>query len=210
VAARRLLEMLPALLAAASALSVLGCGGPGLEPHATGSLQVGTLTTGPGTDADGYTVMLDDVAQTTIGINDQVQLNNIEAGTHTVRLDDLEPNCAASFTSNPQSVVVKASETSGVSFSLYCTHPGASVEVTTITTGPSPDPDGYMVVVDNGTPLPIGINATVLVENLTPSSHLVGLSGVAANCQVDGENPQHTAVLGYGQKASVTFTITCS
>jgi hypothetical protein len=197
-------------LVGAGMLGVLSCGGPDVGPSPTrGSILVSTVTAGAGTDEDGYTVALDGVTQGAIGVRATLQLDSIEVGSHTVRLDGLERNCET-WGENFRDVVVEDGAPATVDFTVYCTHAYASLEVTTTTTGPSPDPDGYLLTVDGATPAPIGVNATVLVEYLAPQSHTVSLSDLAPNCHVEGDNPHTTAVLGYGERAAVTFSIICS
>jgi hypothetical protein len=179
-----------------------------VTPEHFSTLVIGTTSVGPGSDPDGYSVRIDDGEWQALGIGAGLTVPGLAPGVHSVLLGGLASHCSV-FGDNPVNVTIGAAHMVGVGFTVYCGHPGGSVEVTTVTTGPSPDPDGYLLSVD-GTPTAIGANATVLVQDLTPSSHTVRLSDVAANCQVGGENPQHTAALGYGGRAQVTFNIACS
>jgi hypothetical protein len=83
-----------------------------------------------------------------------------------------------------------------------------SLNVSTSTSGPELDPDGYTFTVDGQNPRPIGVQATVTVDRLTDGQHTVELSGVAPNCAVAGENPKAVSITG-GATAAATFTITC-
>jgi|SRR4051794_9524530 hypothetical protein len=204
-------------LRTASVLCLLGCGGSNNEPsHETGTIVVYTSTEGAGSDADGYMVVLDDVPQAPVGLAETLQLDSIPVGSHKVRLDGIDQNCNVAFVENPssgqnpRSVVVEGGATVTVYFLVYCTHPSPTLEVTTTTTGPVPDPDGYLVAVDAEAPQIIGVNASVLVGSVTPSSHTVTLSGLASNCQINGENPQTIGPLGFGEEAVVMFTVFCS
>ena len=82
------------------------------------------------------------------------------------------------------------------------------LEVSTSTTGSEPDPDGYTLQVDADQPQAIGASATLQVQNLTPGTHNVLLSGMAANCSVSGDNPQ-TVTIAVGEKTSVAFALVC-
>ena len=91
---------------------------------------------------------------------------------------------------------------------------GAGVEapvlqITAATTGSNLDPDGYIVAVDGGPDQAIGANGPLTVEDLSPGDHAVQLSGVAANCQVQGENPR-TVTVTAGSTATVDFAIVCT
>jgi len=82
--------------------------------------------------------------------------------------------------------------------------------VITSTTGASPDPDGYSVTVDDATSQSIATNSTsgVSFTGLTPGSHKVELTGVAANCTVTAPNPRTVSVTAGGPNAT-TFAIAC-
>ena len=86
--------------------------------------------------------------------------------------------------------------------------PAASLVITTATSGPEPDTDGYTVSVDGGAEIPVGSNATYRDESIEPGSHSVLLGGLSANCTVMGENPRTVSVEA-GATASVTFALTC-
>jgi hypothetical protein len=84
-----------------------------------------------------------------------------------------------------------------------------AVEVTTSTSGVDLDPDGYMLVLDGVEVQPIGPVATATLSPLSVSTHVVGLAGVAANCQVQGGNPRGVGVAA-GDTAAEWFAVTCA
>ena len=173
----------------------------------TGSLRITTSTNGPDPDPDGYSFAIDDGATQSIGVNATSTLSNVAAGSHNVRLSGLATNCQPGGT-NPRVVTISAGATAEVSFAITCTATTGSVEITTTTQGAKPDPDGYIVSVDNGKMQTIGTGATVAVLALTPGSHTVALAGIASNCRVDGENPR-AVILTAGQKATTIFALLC-
>jgi hypothetical protein len=65
-----------------------------------------------------------------------------------------------------------------------------------------------MVQVDAEQPQAIGASATLDVADLSPGTHNVGLSGLAANCSVAGDNPQ-TVTITVGDKTSAAFNVVC-
>jgi hypothetical protein len=83
-----------------------------------------------------------------------------------------------------------------------------TMEITTATTGPEPDGDGYTVKIDGGAESAIGTGATLRREDLGAGNHSVELEGLAANCTVAGDNPRTVTVVA-GATATVEFTITC-
>ena len=84
-----------------------------------------------------------------------------------------------------------------------------SIQVTTSTTGPGLDPDGYSVIVDEATRQSISANGTITISNLDPGNHTVRLSGVGLNCPVMSENPLTVSVTA-GGTAQVMFDVVCA
>ncbi len=176
-------------------------------PSVTGTLKITTATGGPDQDPDGYSFAIDAGATQSIGLNATTTVTHVAAGAHTVRLSGAAGNCTVGGT-NPRAVAVAAGATAEVSFAITCTVTTASVEITTITRGAKPDPDGYTVSVDNGNAQTIGAAATVTIPTLPPGSHAVALAAIAPNCRVEGENPR-TVTVSAGQKATTTFSVLC-
>jgi Tol biopolymer transport system component len=83
------------------------------------------------------------------------------------------------------------------------------LEITTATNGPEPDPDGYVITVDDGSQTVIGTNATFKQGNVEAGDHSVRLAGVAENCEVAGENPRSIQV-EVGKTATLEFVISCT
>jgi hypothetical protein len=95
-----------------------------------------------------------------------------------------------------------------------CSDSGTGVEVpalqiTASTTGSDLDPDGYAVTVDGGGRQTIDPNGPLTVGSLPPGDHVVQLSGISPNCQLQGENPR-TVTVRAGATATVDFVIICS
>jgi hypothetical protein len=94
------------------------------------------------------------------------------------------------------------------------TGPTGTLRITAATSGSPPDPDGYSVCVDLdpghgcSTNSAIGLNSDVTVT-VDTGAHAVLLTGVAANCAVNGANPVavHTA---RGDTAAVPFAVACA
>jgi hypothetical protein len=83
-----------------------------------------------------------------------------------------------------------------------------SLTVTVLASGSNLDPDGYTLVIDGASRGPIGVNP-VTISGLAPGNHSVGLTGVAANCEVQNENPRLVAV-SEGATASTSFNVVCT
>ena len=82
------------------------------------------------------------------------------------------------------------------------------VTITTSTTGPEPDADGYAVTIDGGSETAIPTSGTLQRDNVEPGDHTIRLMGVAANCTVAGENPRRIS-LPAGETVTVTFQLSC-
>ena len=177
----------------------------------TGVVQVATVTTGSGTDPDGFALLLDGVEGGSIGSSATTTQAGIMPGLHTIGLTGLAANCQV-LGENPREVTVPPGGMAQVEFAVTCTAPGpttGTVEVVTSTGGGGTDPDGFSLLLDGIDRGPIGVNATVGLAGLVPGSHSVGLTGLAANCRVSGENPRGVAVSA-GTRVRVPFGITCT
>lgn len=177
-------------------------------PPPPGTLEIQTSTAGAEPDADGYSVQIDGGSSQAIGAAATVSIPEVPPGNHTVELADIAGNCTIS-SSNPQGVRVTAGETATVIFAVTCGATTGGLSITAATSGPSPDPDGYAISIDGADRGALGVNAAVTISRLVPGSHDVGLSGVAANCQVQGDNIR-TVTITAGTDASVAYTISCA
>ncbi|MEO6056510.1 MAG: hypothetical protein ABIQ49_06700, partial [Gemmatimonadales bacterium] len=178
----------------------------------TGTIAVTTTSTGAPADPDGYSLLLDGAAAGPIAGDATVTLGAVAPGEHTVGLAGVAPNCIVDG-DNPRAVTVTASAAASVTIAVSCTPPTpppapGSISVTTHTVGPDPDLDGYAVSLDGGDGVPIGLEGTLPLPDLAPGPHSVGLTGISANCRLDGDNPL-TVTVAPGTVASVVFSITC-
>src|SRR5689334_11656169 len=85
--------------------------------------------------------------------------------------------------------------------------PSSNIQVNVRTSGASPDPDGYTVRLGDRPGQPVAVNGTLVFPALADGNYSVLLSGIAANCAVQGPNPRPIAVLG--SSVSVDFAVTC-
>jgi len=172
----------------------------------TGSLTVIANTTGTDLDADGYMVSVDGGPAQALPANGQVVFNNATTGDRSVLLTGIAPNC--SVTPNPATVTVPPQGNANYTFNVTCSTLVGSVQVTTMTTGSSLDPDGYSVTVGVQAPVAIIVNGVQTVMNVPVGMRSVTLSGVASNCTVAGENPRMVNVTD-GGTAMTTFEVAC-
>jgi hypothetical protein len=81
------------------------------------------------------------------------------------------------------------------------------IGVTTVTTGDDIDADGYTLTVDGVDEAAIGVNAVVIVPDLTAGTYSIGLGGVAFNCQT-ADNPRDVVVTA-GLTENTQFDVAC-
>ena len=87
--------------------------------------------------------------------------------------------------------------------------PAGSLQITTRTTGADIDSDGYTCMLDGSSFEAMGVNETGTVTGLSVGSHMVLLSGIAANCELNGPNPRWVTVTA-GETVQTTFSIACT
>lgn len=188
-------------------------GGPPAGGPTTGAIQVVVQTGGASRDVDhdGYTMSIDGGPDQVLAIQATVTIADLPAGNHLVRLGDVASNCSVGGT-NPRSVDVvagsNAAAPSVVSFFVLCIQGTESIQVSTATSGPDPDPDGYSVTVSGVIAGHLPPNGTLGIPGIPQGQVLVGLSAVSTNCVVDGDNPRMVNVTS-GPAADVAFVIRC-
>jgi hypothetical protein len=187
-------------------LAVLWACGDAPTGPATGTLEITTVTTGDRVDPDGYVVALDGDGKP-IGSNATLMLSDLALGEHELELQGLAAECAIAGP-NPRPVTVESGVRGGVTLQISCRADIGSIALRTRTAGANPDLDGYTVALDGGTGAPIGMNALVTLSRLPVGPHTLLLTGVAANCTVQGTNPRAVAVL-VGSATEVTFGVAC-
>jgi hypothetical protein len=86
---------------------------------------------------------------------------------------------------------------------------GASTLVVQVyTIGSLPDPDGYTVSLDDGAPMLVTDDDTLIIQSIAAGSHRVRVGGLAPNCATLGDSAQsaRTSTDGF---VGITFTIAC-
>src|SRR4051812_36361346 len=197
------------LLLAGAALTGLGCGGGDIMPPSTnGSLTITTSTTGPESDPDGYAVTVDGGTETAIPASGTLQRDDVKPGDHSIRLSGMAANCTIAG-ENPRSISLPAGETVTVGFELTCAATTGSLQIAAATSGPSPDADGYTITLDGAERGALVASGAVTLNGLPPGTHSVGLSGIAGNCQVQGDKPRSIAIVA-GASATAAFDVGCA
>ena len=129
-----------------------------------------SITAGDPTDPDGYTLAVDGVDGHALGPNATLTVLDLPAGDHELTLGGMAPNCVLTGP-NPRTVTVTSGATARTTFEVGCSTPTGSIEITTVTTGESPDPDGYSAALDGAPGQAIGSNGTVTFAGVTAGDH---------------------------------------
>jgi hypothetical protein len=187
-------------------LACCSSGGDLTAPE-TGNLVVKTATSGVPADTGGYVVAADGGVPRPIGANAADTFAALSAGAHMVQLSGVPQSCTLAG-DNPRTVTVPAGGSVELAFEIACPPPPGAVTVVTATGGSTPDPDGYTLQVDGGAELAMGVNATLMLSELSTGQHVLLLGGVAPACTVAGDNPR-TIDVSPGTTLTVEFTVTC-
>lgn len=199
---------LKTLLLWSAPLVWVGCGGGGGTDVVVPALTVTTSTGGVEVDTDGYSFTIDGAQGQPIGVNATVVVEQLSDGDHTLGLNGLAANCVTNG-DNPRNVTVRSGATAAVDFAVSCSASTGTIEVLTTASGSGSDPDGFSVLLDGADRGPVTPGAAAAFAQLPPGPHIIGLSGLAANCQVVGDNPRDVTVSA-GQTAQVPFAVTCT
>jgi hypothetical protein len=171
------------------------------------ALSVSTATAGVELDPDGYSLTLDATPAQPIGLNATLVVEQLSEGVHTATLSGLAANCTAA--ENPRSFTVQGGITTTVDFAIACAPSSGTIEVTTATSGSGSDPDGFTLLLDGTDEGTVGVTGSASLPGIPSGDHMLGLAGLAANCQVAGDNPRSVTVAA-GQTMAVPFSVTCA
>jgi hypothetical protein len=185
---------------------MFGCGGDDPAGPQTGSIEVSLGMSGSSPDVDGCRVAVDEGAGHILLDGESVTTSGLSPDIHTVTLSEVAFNCSVQGGA-VLSVAVISNETATVDFVLDCPAPG-SIELITRTGGSLIDPDGYTITL-GGEPGPdVGVSDAVTLQDLAVGEYSVGLTGLADNCGVAGENPRIAAV-AEGETTRVDLSVLC-
>jgi len=184
---------------------IIGCGDNSTEPQ-TGAIQAGLTIDGAPPNADGFLVTVDGTISHRLRDGESYVFGRLPVGTHAVAISDVPTNC--SVQGEPvRPVTVSSNHTVVVPFSVDCPAPG-SIEVMVRTAGSNPDPDGYLLVLNETITRPIGVSGVETFADLPVGEHDVELTGIAGTCSVPGDNQMTVTVLE-NDVTRVDFGVAC-
>ena len=204
-------------LAGACALVCLACSKPAVSPPTSGSISVSTVTTGADPDPDGYTVVVDGVAISEVGLNESVIIADLSPGAHKLALDGIASNCTADGAE--KQVGVTADQRVAAGFRIVCSQTGpvagsGYLHVTTSTSGADVDSNGYGARVQSiqgpvtSMFLPVSGMRSIALE--AGRRYVIVLEDVAPNCVMQtAASPDQVVDVTAGANASVSFSIAC-
>jgi hypothetical protein len=86
--------------------------------------------------------------------------------------------------------------------------PTGSLELTIITTGEDLDADGYTASLDCGCFENVGCNEIATMTDVEVGSHMVLLTGIAANCELSDPNPRWVSIEA-DETVRISFEVVC-
>jgi WD40 repeat protein len=188
------------------------------RPAEVGSIGVSSVTTGTDPDGDGYTVIVDGQAVSSIDANGSIVIDDVVVGTHTVELVGIATNCTAAGATQQVSVVAALRISAAFTITCIARSPGplsgvGTLRITTATSGVDRDADGYTALVSNlnsFTNAPLPVEGTVSINLAAGSRYFIVLGGMAPNCRIQTEvSPDQVVDVVADAIASVSFSVTC-
>ena len=182
---------------------------------ATGTIKITAVTSGVDLDLNGYTVLVDGAQLRALPLNGAAIIEGLSGGDHSVGLFGAAGNCTPAGV-NPRTLHVTTGgatrDTALTTFAVTCVAVTGAVQVTTVTSGLDPDPNGYAVLLDDGQQRSLPGAGSVTIEGVSAGDHNVILFAVASNCTVSGANPQTVHVTTgttTRDTARTTFQVGC-
>jgi Tol biopolymer transport system component len=136
-----------------------------------------------------------------------VTFNGVEAPVETVSENELQVVVPEGATTGPVDVTIDGLTVEGPVFAVEILQKPKILQVTVETSGDQIDPDGYTLSVTGSDDRLVKPNDKVQYGNLFADQLQAGLSGVAPNCNVEGQNPR-SLVLD-SDTTVTTFSISC-
>ena len=182
---------------------------------ATGAIKVTATTSGIDLDPNGYTVLVDGGQLRPLPLNGAAIIEGLGGGDHNVGFFGAAGNCTVAGV-NPRTLHVTTGgatrDTALTTFAVTCFAGTGAVQVTTVTSGVDPDPNGYSVLLDDGQQGSLPGTGSVTINGVSAGDHNVILFAVASNCTVTGQNPQTVHVTTGAitrDTARTTFQVGC-
>lgn len=188
----------------------IDCVDPGT---ALGELTVTTATTGSDPDADGYTVVVDSNPLGYVEADGSRDYDGLAAGTRSVSLEDVAPNCSV-VGANPRSLDVPIAGSIETTFAVDCSvlpTPQRAVRLNATTSGPQPDTTGYVVRLDGDAEVVVRPQSSVNFPGIAlDSTSVLNVSDIAANCRLEGLSPTIAVLDPVSETGEMDLQVSCT
>lgn len=196
----------------AVAIAGLACDSGPTEPD-TGVIKIQVATAGSplDTDADGYSVLVDDAPPRSIAPNGAVTIAALSRGSHVVKLTGFSENCSISGSSTQTiELIPNRGQIPSVivAFAAACVPHVGTLTVSTTSTGDEQDLDGYVLFVAPGREIVVPPNGTTTISDVRVGQPSLSLLGISPNCDVDGVLPRPVEIV-FGGTVDVSFSVRC-
>jgi hypothetical protein len=177
-------------------------------PAPFGALRVTNAATGPIYPGSEYIHLQLGPTQTVSQLlNSSLTIDSLAPGPVSLAVDLQRSQCI--IPQNPIPVVIPNADTARVDLVITCVVTWGTLGVELPTSGPN-QPSLLTVTLDGANIGGASPNTAGLAFPYIPAgSHVVGVTGLGANCAVAEPNPQ-TVVVPLDDTVQVTFTITCA
>lgn len=191
----------------AAALLVAAC--DSTAPRGPGSIFVSSSATNPepGASFYQYEIVINNGSPRIANVFETISyiVNGLAPGAHEVRLNGIPSSCNAG--ANPRSVTLRGDDTALVVFNIVCQRTTGDLQINVTTTGPDPDPNGYLLMLGTTASFFLPTNAQTTLPFFPPGTYTLSLTDLAPNCTYGG--PQSVTVTA-GGLATVSFVVTCT
>jgi|SRR5688572_7875279 len=179
------------------------------EPRGPGSIFISSSATQPEPNPQffQYDIIVDNGSPRTAFIFEPVTLivNGLAPGAHQVRLGGVPTTC--NIGENPRQLTLRGDDTALVVFNIQCPRTTGDLQVNISTSGPDPDPNGYVLLLGNLGSISVPNSFNQTLQFFPAGTHSMSLADVAVNCS--GGGAQNVTVTA-GQTSTVTFAVTCT
>lgn len=199
----------PSIAAFVFATGLLTAACDSTEPRGPGSIFISSSATQPEPNAQffQYDIIVDNGTPRQAFVFEPVTYiyNGLAAGAHEVRLGGVPTTC--NIGENPRRVSLRGDDTALVVFNIQCPRTTGDLQVSVTTTGPDPDPNGYLLLLGSLASISISTSFNQTLQFVPAGTYSISLSDVSANCSAGGAQ---SITITPGQTSTVSFAVTCT
>lgn len=168
--------------------------------------MVDVVTSGSGSDPDGFRLALDGAGAAQVTPSSSTVFLGVSPGQHEIALRGLAPNCLLQG-DDIRSTIVSSGDTSAIAFEVICDQAAGEIQITTASSGTDIDPSGYTVLLDGVPRLAIEPTGSVTLAT-TAATHEIALGAMTPNCRTVGI-PARQVGVSAGGSVRVDFEVAC-